>query len=127
MATMTEPTEQAGVRSDPGLLAACDVMVLRALELVGKRIVRVDRSRYSRLNGRAFHEAHLLWQPDDEMLDKALANAWGQVVQVVRDHSTSDVDPKWVVLALDRYVRDLVHAMRPHEVQHLRYVLRLLS
>lgn len=127
MAMATKLSKREDASSDPGLLAACDVMVLRALELVGKRIVRVDRSRYSRLNGRAFHEAHLVWQPDEEMLDKALANAWGQVVQVVRDHSSTDVDPRWVVLALDRYVRDLVHAMRPHEVQHLRYVLRLLS
>jgi hypothetical protein len=126
MPTVTSAPEPRAI-TDPALIAACDVLVVRALELVGKRLVRVDRSRYARLAGRPFHEAHLLWQPDAEMLDKALAGAWTQVPQVVRDHSTSGVEPRWVSLALDRYVRDLVRASRGHEVDHLRYVLRVFQ
>lgn len=110
--------------AQPGLLGAADVLVVRALELVGKRIVRVERSRYRSLNGRPFHEAHTLWQPDTEMLNKALAGAWSQVPQVVRDHGHASVDAGQVELALDRYVRDLVRARRDHSVADLAYVMR---
>ncbi len=108
---------------DLGLVAACDVLVLRALELVGKRIVRADRSRFKRLADAPFNLAHLMWQPDQEMLDKALAGAWDYVPQVVQDHARSDVSARQVELVLDRYVRDLVHATRGHAVEELRYRL----
>ena len=115
------------VTDDRGLVGACDVLVLRALELVGKRIVRVDRSRFKRLGDAPFHRAHLLWQPDAEMLDKALAGAWDHVPQIVEDHARPDVSPVQVRLTLDRYVRDLVQATRGHAVEELRYRLRAFT
>lgn len=117
----TEETRRA--IADRGLLAASDVLILRALELIGKRIVRVERSRFARLEHRPFHEAHCLWQPDGEMLDKALETAWQLVPMVVREHARDDISPEQVVLVLDRYVRDLVHGMKGHDVQELRYRL----
>lgn len=119
--TVTDPRPTT---AQPGLLGAADVLVVRALELVGKRIVRVERSRYRALGGRPFHEAHTVWQPDSEMLTKSLAGAWAQVPQVVRDHARDEVDPAQVALALDRYVRDLVRARRDHSVADLAYVMR---
>lgn len=115
------------VTDDRGLVAACDVLVLRALELVGKRVVRADRSRFKRLGSRPFHHAHLLWQPDQDMVTKALASAWDLVPQVIGDHARSDVSPRQVELVLDRYVRDLVQGTRGHAVEELRYRLRAFT
>ena len=108
---------------DRGLVGAADVLVLRALELVGKRIVRVDRSRYQRLEGRPFHDAHLLWSPDAQMLDRALSTAWSFVPQIVADHARDEVDPEQVVLTLDRYVRDLCVSQRGHDLTELCFRL----
>jgi hypothetical protein len=119
-----EPLEQI---DDRGLVAACDVLVLRALELVGKRIVRAERSRFGRMGDKPFHEAHVEWQPDAEMLDKSLASAWTFLPQVVSTHAMPHVSPKQVELVLDRYVRDLVQQSRGHDVQDLRYCLRAFT
>ena len=40
------------------LVAVVDVLVVKALEAVGKRIVRSNRARFNELKGRPFHEAH---------------------------------------------------------------------
>lgn len=119
--TSAEAAQQAV--DDRGLLAACDVMVLRALELLGKRIVRVDRSRFGQMGDLAFYEAHCRWQPDGEMLDRALAQAWTFVDRVVHRHAGRGIAPREVELTLDRYVRDLVKGMRTHEVEELEYRL----
>lgn len=108
---------------DRGLVGACDVLVLRALELVGKRIVRADRSRFGRFGDKPFHLAHTVWQPEHEMLNKALAGAWDFVPMLVASHAPDRVSPEMVRLTLDRYVRDLVDAMRGHDVSELRYRL----
>lgn len=108
---------------DRSLIAACDVLVLRALELIGKRIVRVDRSRYQRLGSRAFHEAYLEWQPDASQLDKALESAWDLVPHVVAEHARPDVSATEIRLLLDRYVRDVVRSRRGHDLKELAYRL----
>ena len=109
---------------DRSLIAACDVLVLRALELIGKRVVRVERSRYARLAGMPFYVAHTLWQPDAQQLDKALESAWDLVPHVVRTHGRPEVSPLEIRLVLDRYVRDLVTSVRGHDVVELAYRLR---
>lgn len=126
MQPAADPCQACGhaVTDDRGLVAAADVLVLRALELVGKRIVRVDRSRFGRLAGRPFYDAHVLWQPEEEMLNKALTGAWDLVHRLVTDHAAPEVSPRQVTLVLDRYVRDLVQSMRGHDVTELRYRLR---
>lgn len=115
------------VQVDRGLAAACDVLVLRALELLGKRIVRVERSRFKRLGTLAFHEAHLLWQPDRDTLDKALASAWDYLPEVIQNHARNDISPTEVRLALERYIHDLVQMKRGHSVEELRYRLSVFT
>jgi len=57
--------------ADP-LVAACDMLVLRALELVGKRIVtRARRGRWEQTNLPWYH-AHILWQAAPTHIDAAL-------------------------------------------------------
>lgn len=107
---------------DP-LVAVCDVLVLRALELIGKRVVRFERSRYQRMNGRAWHEAHLLWSPDSKAIDQGLAEAWDSVAWLLTEHGCCGATPDQVTLVLDRYVRDLCAAMQGHSTTELRYRL----
>lgn len=98
-------------------------MVLRALELLGKRIVRADRSRHGRMNGRPWHEAHILWAPDRQMLDRALASAWDLAPWAVQEHGCCGVTVTELTATLDRYVRDLCRAQQGHTVTDLRYRL----
>lgn len=63
------------------LVAVVDVLVVKALEAVGKRIVRQDRARFNQLKGRPFHEAHVLWPTDIVTVGKATKGAW-DVVQL---------------------------------------------
>lgn len=112
---------------DRGLIGACDVLVIRALELIGKRIVRVDRSRYARLGDRPFHQAYLLWQPDAEQLEKSLAGAWDYLPQIIEDHADSHVTAAQLSLLLDRYVRDLIQARRGHAVDELRFRMKAFT
>lgn len=110
---------QAG---DP-ITAAANVLVLRALELVGKRIVKVERSRYARMDGRPWHEAHLQWQPDESLIDPALAVAWDTVPVLLEDHGCCGLTPESLTAVLDRYVRDLLLCQQGHSVTELRYRL----
>jgi len=105
------------------LTAACDVLVLRALELVGKRVVRQDRSRYKRLGSRPWFEAHCLWRVDPMTLEKALADAWSMVPTVVHNYPCGEIDGPQLIAVLDRYVRELVASQRGHEVADLSYCL----
>lgn len=107
---------------DP-LVAVCDVLVLRALELIGKRVVRFERSRYQRMNGRPWHEAHLLWPADRKAVDQGLAEAWDQVAPLLAEHGCCGATPEQVALVLDRYVRDLCAVMQGHSTEELRYRL----
>lgn len=126
--TVTDrPATDGDATDDRGLVAACDVLVLRALELIGKRIVRVDRSRFGQMSGLAFHEVHVRWQPDGDMLDRALTNAWDFVPQIVTTHARPVIGPREVALVLDRYVRDLIRSHRVHEIDDLRYRLSVFT
>lgn len=115
---------------DP-LVAACDVLVLRALELVGKRLVRVERARFAELAGRPFYEAHRLWpartSPDPEAhtraIEKALDGVWGAVSPVLSEHGCCGATPEQVETILDRYVRDLLATGHQHDVDELRFRL----
>ena len=122
---MTDRCNCCGTRlgaADP-LVAAADVLVLRALERVCNHVLRSDRSRYAALNGRPRHEAYRLWQPDRTVVDQALGGAWVHVPSLVDDHAPFDVDPDEVAAALDRYTRDLLATGARHDVAELRYRL----
>lgn len=107
------------------ILVVCDVLVLKALEQMGKWIVRADRSRYRLLGDRPFWVAHTLWQPDDRTVDKALKNAWDIVPAVVEP--CCGVTHAQVATALDRYVHDLVITGTSHTLAELTYRLHRLG
>lgn len=110
------PTAQSSA-----LLAVCDVLVVRALEAVGKRIVRVERSRFNRLGSQPWHVAHTIWKPDDHTVDKALSGAWDVVPAMLDSHGCCNVTPTLVTGVLDCYVRDLLLTGTGHALPELRY------
>lgn len=105
------------------LVAVCDVLVLRALELLGKRIVRQDRSRYRRLGDRPWHEAHCLWQPDRATEDQAFRDAWTMLPDLLKRYPCGNVRPAELAAILDRHARELVRAQRSHDGYELVYRL----
>lgn len=109
------------------LVAVVDVLVVKALEAVGKRIVRQDRARFNALKGRPFHEAHVLWPTDIITVGKATKGAWDVVPALLDNHGCPGVDSGRVVTLLDAYVSQLATHGAPHTlarlVKGLRYVL----
>lgn len=109
------------------LVAVVDVLVVKALEAVGKRIVRQDRARFNQLKGRPFHEAHVLWPTDIVTVGKATKGAWDVVPALLDNHGCPGVDSGRVVTLLDAYVSQLATHGAPHTlarlIKGLRYVL----
>jgi hypothetical protein len=103
------------------LLAVCDVLVVKALETMGKWIVRADRSRFRALGTRPWYLAHTLWQPNDLVISKALKGAWDVVPAMLDAHGCCDVTSRQVTDMLDSYVHDLVITGTAHHINHLAY------
>lgn len=109
------------------LVAVVDVLVVKALEAVGKRIVRADRARFNALKGRPFHEAHVLWPTDIITVSKATKGAWDVVPALLDNHGCPGVESGRVVTLLDAYVSQVATHGAPHRLDRLvtalRYVL----
>lgn len=105
----------------PALLAVCDVLVVRALEAIGRRIVRVERSRFNRMGNRPWHFAHTLWKPDLSMVDHVLAVSWDVIPAMLDNHGCCGVTSRQVQVMMDSYVRDLLLTGTPHRLPELRY------
>lgn len=109
------------------LVAVVDVLVVKALEAVGKRVVRADRARFNALKGRPFHEAHVLWPTDIVTVSKATKGAWDVVPALLDNHGCPGVESGRVVTLLDAYVSQVATHGVPHRldrlVSALRYVL----
>jgi hypothetical protein len=107
--------------SSSALLAVADVLVYKALETMGKWIVRADRSRFRTMGTRPWHIAHTLWQPSDDTVTKALKGAWDVVPALMDGHGCCDVTSRQVTAMLDSYVHDLVITGTPHDLPQLAY------
>lgn len=102
------------------LLAVCDVLTIKALETVGKRLVRADRSRFKVMSGRPYHLAHTIWTPDDAEVAKSLRGAW-DVAKMLIDRHGEEHSPTAVTVMLNEYVHDLCITGTPHTVEELAY------
>ena len=103
------------------LLAVCDTLVIKALEQLGKYLVRAERSRFNILGERPFSEAHTIWRAPDALVDKALRNTWDVVPLLVASHGPDAIQACDVVDVLDEYVHDLAVTSYPHTIQQLAY------
>ena len=107
------------------LAAACDMAVLRALELVGKRIARDGRARYGAMqkSGRGWHEAHTVWRAEPHHIDAALGGAWAVLPRMVAEHGCCSLVEPGIQSLLDTYVRGLLSSQQPHTFEALERVL----
>ena len=103
------------------LLAVCDVLVIRALEVAGKRIVRAERSRFRVLGTRPWHVAHTLWRPDPVHVKKSLEHAWDVVPALLDSYGCCGVTSRQVTQCLDAYTGDLLITGTAHSIDELRY------
>lgn len=107
--------------SSAALFAVADVLVLRALETVGKRIVRAERRRFAQFGSRPFHEAHTVWRPDEDTVCKTLRGAWEIIPALLHNHHIPHTTARQVTEMLDLYVRDLLITGTRHTHDDLRY------
>lgn len=107
--------------SSSALLAVCDVLVIRALEQIGRFILRLDRGRYHVKGHRPLYICHTLWPPDDETVNKALRGAWDVIPAMLGGYTCCGVTPRQVQTMLDEYVHDLVITGTEHTMEELRY------
>lgn len=103
------------------LLAVCDVLCVKALEAMGKWIVRAERSRYRALGTRPYYVAHTFWTPEEAVVSKALRGAWDVVPAMLTTYGCCEVTPVQVTNMLDSYVRDLCITGTRHSIYQLQY------
>lgn len=103
------------------LLAVCDVLVMKALESMGKYIIRAERSRYRTMGTRPLLIAHTIWPPTDAIVDKALKGAWDVVPALLDMHGCCGVTSRQITDMLDLYVHDLAITGTAHEIHDLTY------
>ena len=103
------------------LLAVCDVLTFKALETLGKWLLRMDRSRYMEKDRPAPHMAHTRWEATDEIVDKALKSAWDVVPAMLGTYGCGGVTAESIVEMLDGYVHDLAITGTPHSLHELAY------
>lgn len=107
------------------LLAVCDVLAFKALEKMGKFILRAGRYRYNEIGSRPPHIAHTIWPVSDEIVSKALRGAWDVVPLLLDTHGgCCEFETESVVRALDEYVHDLVITGTAHDIDELAYRLQ---
>lgn len=103
------------------LLAVCDVLVVKALETLGKFLVRAERSRFRTKGTRPWHVCHTLFASTDALVDKATKGAWDVVPAMLDEHGCCGVTSLQVTTMLDDYVHDLAITGTPHRLAELRY------
>jgi len=107
------------------LLDVCDVLVIKALDSLGRKIVRQPRSRFKEFDGRPWHVAHTLWHADSKDVDRTLDSAWDVLPALLttRRADALGVSAEVLTKCLDEYVRLLLERSLEHETVSLRYWL----
>lgn len=97
-------------------LLACEVAVLRALEVAGKKSLgRNQRGAYPGVPAHLLH-THLFLASTHDACDRFLVGAWDHLALVLPEQ------PK-LYTAVDWYVRELIVKRRPHTRSDLEAVL----
>lgn len=105
------------------LLAVCDVLVVKTLETLGKKIIREERARFQTFGNRPWHLAHTIWPAKAPIVKRALVRAWDVVPALLDNHGCCGVTSRQVTEMLDTYVTDLVTTGTEHSVAELSYRL----
>jgi hypothetical protein len=99
----------------------CDVLVVRTLEVAGRRIVRGERSRYRIKGTRPDHIVHTLWPPNQDTVQRVLKGAWDVVPAMLDSWGCCGVTSVQVTHCLDSYTTDLLITGTPHTIDQLCY------
>lgn len=107
----------------PTLLAVCDVLVVKALEKVGKMLARNsgNRSRARVATSVPWHRVHTVIKPQPRDIDKGLYGAWDVIPAMLDTHGCCGVTSRQVERMVDSYVRDLLVTGTAHSFEELRY------
>src|SRR5690606_34676844 len=112
-----EVAPPAGNNPNP-LLAMCDLAVTRALEYVGKRNFRGDRSRYKELASLPPWQLHTVQKVPEEKVDQLLTGAWDAFKTVAPAYAR-------YVPAMNTYVRTILTHGVAHESRWITDVIAL--
>lgn len=110
-------------KPDAGLVAACDVLTLRALERAGNRIKNVVQTRPDNITAADYYQ----FAPDEGKCSDAdylLTDAWSHVPEFAREYS---VDAGQLTQALDAYTRQLIANKAPRDKDTLRRYLETVE
>lgn len=102
------------IPSDDALIAACDVLVYRALERAGNRL----RTTANFTGKESASDVYLAVKPSPRSIDALMTDAWSCLPRVLDGHDVDGVTP-----VLDGYVRGLLLTQTPHSRETLRRVL----
>lgn len=120
---MTEICPECGenIRETEALFAVCDALTFKALESIGKWLVREDRSRFKSIGTKPLYLAHTIWQSNDEYISRALRGAWDVIPALMTVYGKDQADSDEVVAMLDSYVHDLAITNTDHTREELSY------
>lgn len=108
--------------SDFHMFIVSDVLVTKALEIVGKKVVRAERSRFKEIGNDPFYRAHTKWQIPDSEVSKSLRDAWTAVPSLFEKYGDGcTFTQEQLIETLDGYVHDLVITGTPHCPCELEY------
>lgn len=113
----------ATLAQSPALLAVCDVLVVKALEKVGKMLARNggNRQRVKVAATTPWHQIHTIVAPTPKDIDKGLHGAWDVIPAMLANHGCCGVTSRQVEMMMDSYVRDLLITGTAHKMPDLRY------
>lgn len=101
------------------LLSVSDVLVLNALENLGRRIVREHRGRFSELRDRPFHIAHTVWKPTPILMARIIDKAWDIIPALLSLRGRNASEVQKIKKLLTEYILELSANQEPHTLDKL--------
>ena len=106
------------------LLIVCDVLVHKALETLGRRLLKESRDRFKVVPDRYRSVAHAYWPTSDDTVSKVLRGSWDLVPSLLVDYGMDDIEADRLTEVLDSYTHDLAVSGTLHSRDELAYRLR---
>jgi hypothetical protein len=103
------------------MLAACEVLVFRALERAGNRLKNKTQRK---IPGVAASETYMFHKVDTGTLDFVLEDAWSAVDRFA---TRWGVNSERLTACLDAYTRAILVEQKPHDPQMMRGFVNLLK
>lgn len=115
------PRREIPDESEIAMLAACEVLVFRALERAGNRLKNKTQRK---IPGVAASETYMFHKVDTGTLDFVLEDAWSAVDRFAHRWG---VNSERLTACLDAYTRAILVEQKPHDPQMMRGFVNLLK